>query len=306
MTKLINIIAIALFLVIGIVLIKYKPVYEVYYKDIKLGYINNKNKFEDLINSELFENENENIAYTDLEEAPIYELKLVDRNEKSSEEDVLVGIKENSDITYFKYAIVVKGKSTETVNSIDEAENIVKQIKEQQNDDIDISIQKVYTKDINKTENIEIAQVVNTINEDIKEQEKIEASTINGIYLSVNPTSGNITSRYGSRESIRDHTHKGLDIAAKTGTPIKAVADGTVRFAGVMGGYGNLIIISHGNNVETYYGHCSKLYIKQGQKVNAGDLIGAVGSTGNSTGAHLHFEIRLNGVYVNPQQYLYK
>lgn len=306
MTKLINIIAIALFLVIGIVLIKYKPVYEVYYKDIKLGYINNKNKFEDLINSKLFENESENIAYTNLEEVPIYELKLVDRNEKSSEEDVLVGIKENSDITYFKYAIIVKGKSTETVNNIEEAEDVIKQIKEQQNDDIDISIQKVYTKDINKTENIEIAQVVNNINEDIKEQEKIEASTINGIYLSVNPTSGNITSRYGSRESIRDHTHKGLDIAAKTGTPIKAVADGTVRFAGVMGGYGNLIIISHGNNVETYYGHCSKLYVKQGQKVNAGDLIGAVGSTGNSTGSHLHFEIRLNGVYVNPQQYLYK
>ena len=72
------------------------------------------------------------------------------------------------------------------------------------------------------------------------------------------------------------------------------------------GGYGNLVKISHGNGVETYYGHCSKLYVKVGQTVKAGDTIAAVGSTGNSTGNHLHFEIRLNDKQVNPQNYLYK
>ena len=72
-----------------------------------------------------------------------------------------------------------------------------------------------------------------------------------------------------------------------------------------MSGYGNLIIIDHGNGITTYYGHCSKLYKKEGQKVKAGDVIAAVGNTGNSTGSHLHFEIRKNGVYVNPANYLY-
>ncbi len=119
------------------------------------------------------------------------------------------------------------------------------------------------------------------------------------------PVKGNITSRYGARESIRDHSHKGLDIAAKTGTPIKAAADGKIKYADTMSGYGNLIIIDHGNGITTYYGHCSKLYKKEGQKVKAGDVIAAVGNTGNSTGSHLHFEIRKNGVYVNPAKYLY-
>ncbi len=72
------------------------------------------------------------------------------------------------------------------------------------------------------------------------------------------------------------------------------------------GGYGNLVVISHGNNIETYYGHCSKIYVKKGQTVSSGDVIAAVGSTGLSTGNHLHFEIRKNGNQINPQKYVYK
>ena len=71
------------------------------------------------------------------------------------------------------------------------------------------------------------------------------------------------------------------------------------------GGYGNLVIIDHGNGIETYYGHCSKIYVKAGQSVTAGTKIAAVGSTGRSTGNHLHFEIRQNGTQINPQKYVY-
>lgn len=98
----------------------------------------------------------------------------------------------------------------------------------------------------------------------------------------------------------------GMDIAASNGTDIKAAADGTITYSGWMGGYGNLVIISHGNGIQTYYGHCSKLYASVGETVKAGDVIAAVGSTGNSTGNHLHFEIRKNGTQINPQIYLYK
>lgn len=164
----------------------------------------------------------------------------------------------------------------------------------------------MYTKNLDIEETTEVASIVEEMVMQVKEEKRKEEATIKGIYLAVNPISGNITSRYGAREDIRDHTHQGLDIAAKTGTPIKAVADGTITYSGTMGGYGNLIIIDHGNGITTYYGHCNKLYKKVGTKVSAGDVIAEVGSTGNSTGPHLHFEIRENGKYVNPQKYLYK
>ena len=132
-----------------------------------------------------------------------------------------------------------------------------------------------------------------------------EKRTVNGIKLAVVPVQGSITSRYGVSSRIRVSTHTGLDIAATTGTPIKAVASGTVICAEYSGSYGNLVKIDHGNGVETWYGHTSKMYVTKGQKVEAGDVIAAVGSTGNSTGPHLHLEIRINGEHVDPQNYLY-
>ena len=122
-----------------------------------------------------------------------------------------------------------------------------------------------------------------------------------GIALS-RPISGTITSRFGRRSS---GIHKGLDIATSSGTPIGAAAGGTVTFSGWSGGYGNFIIIDHGNGIQTAYAHCSALYVSAGQYVNQGQSIAAVGSTGNSTGPHLHLEIRINGVCQNPQNYLY-
>ena len=159
-------------------------------------------------------------------------------------------------------------------------------------------------KKIEESANIETAKVniENTVNEYIVK----EARTVNGIYLETTPINGTVTSRFGSIESVRYGAHTGLDIAAASGTPIKAAAGGTIEYASWMGSYGNLVIVSHGNGIKTYYAHCSKIYAKVGQKVKAGDIISAVGSTGNSTGSHLHLEIRIKGVAINPQKYLYK
>ena len=115
------------------------------------------------------------------------------------------------------------------------------------------------------------------------------------------PVSGVLTSRYGYRWG---RTHTGIDIGAPTGTSIKAASSGTVTFAGWKGSLGNLVVLSHGNGIQTYYGHCSKLLVSAGQKVSAGQLIAKVGSTGRSTGSHLHFEIRVNGSSINPQGYI--
>ncbi len=193
---------------------------------------------------------------------------------------------------------------------MEQAEQVVQNIKNELGEEIDIGILKTYESDEVEKQDIEIASFSTNLVKEIKEyeieKEKIKQATVNGVYLAVNPVIGNITSRYGAVERIRDHTHQGLDIAAKLGTTIKAVAGGTITYAGWMNGYGNFIKIDHGNGVETYYGHCSKIYVKKGQEVEAGDKIGAVGSTGNSTGPHLHLEVRLNGKVLNPLNYLYK
>lgn len=116
-----------------------------------------------------------------------------------------------------------------------------------------------------------------------------------------NPVSGNLSSYYGARWG---RTHKGIDVCAPAGTPIYAADGGTVSYSGWMSGYGNLIQIDHGNGYITYYAHCTELYASVGDKVAQGDLIAAVGSTGNSTGNHLHFEIRCNGSVLNPLEYV--
>lgn len=98
--------------------------------------------------------------------------------------------------------------------------------------------------------------------------------------------------------------HTGLDIGAPSGTPIYALDDGRVELAGWSTGYGYNIVLDHGNGVKTRYGHSRKLYVKVGDRVNAGDVLGEVGSTGNSTGPHIHLEVKINGSKVNPLSYL--
>ena len=121
------------------------------------------------------------------------------------------------------------------------------------------------------------------------------------------PTSGRITSTFGGRASpggIGSTNHKGIDIANSYGTPIYAADGGTVSYAGWMGGYGYLVQINHGNGYVTYYGHNSSLLVSVGQHVYKGQQIARMGSTGNSTGNHCHFEVRYNGVAKNPLNYL--
>lgn len=115
------------------------------------------------------------------------------------------------------------------------------------------------------------------------------------------PAYGTITSRFG----MRNHTaHEGIDIAAPYGTPVCAYMDGIVVFNGWESGYGYLVILDHGKGITTFYGHNSKLLVKKGNIVSMGDKIAEVGSTGDSTGPHVHFEIRIDGVPVNPLDYL--
>jgi murein DD-endopeptidase MepM/ murein hydrolase activator NlpD len=124
---------------------------------------------------------------------------------------------------------------------------------------------------------------------------------------SIRPADGWITSGFGYRESPfsgKRELHKGLDIANRKGTPIQATADGVVVFAGRRGSLGNLIVIDHGHGLKTRYAHISKALKQSGEYVKRGDIIAQMGSTGRSTGPHLHYEVYLNGVPVNPAKYI--
>ncbi len=115
------------------------------------------------------------------------------------------------------------------------------------------------------------------------------------------PVSGPITSPFGWRWG---RMHEGIDIGAPSGTPIHAVAAGTVIYAGLLGGYGNLVVIDHGGGLASAYGHQSSVAVAIGESVAQGQVIGYVGSTGHSFGPHLHFEVRVNGAAVDPLGYL--
>ena len=124
----------------------------------------------------------------------------------------------------------------------------------------------------------------------------------------VHPAPGKaISSRFGNRKDPivgRSAFHAGLDFRTPTGTPIRSAADGKVVKAGRQGGYGKLVEVKHANGLTTRYAHLSKIYVKVGQKVSAGSKLGAAGSTGRSTGPHLHYEVRTGGKPLNPLNYL--
>ena len=143
---------------------------------------------------------------------------------------------------------------------------------------------------------------LSTVRTDVDRRNSLAAST-----PSIWPAHGWLSSTVGNRRDPinggRDF-HEGLDISADRGTPVYATADGTVSSAGYEGGYGNLIVLTHEYGLETRYGHLSKFLASPGAKVKRGDIIGLVGSTGRSTGSHLHYEVRVNGRLLNPLQLL--
>lgn len=121
------------------------------------------------------------------------------------------------------------------------------------------------------------------------------------------PINAPVSSGYGYRVHPIFGTkrlHKGLDLGAGSGTPIASAKDGTVISAGWQGGYGNTVVVSHGDGITSLYAHQSSIAVSNGQEVSRGDIVGYVGSTGWSTGPHLHFEIRVNGVAVDPMPYM--
>lgn len=306
--KVLGLIFIAFAIILIFIIAKFKISYVVSINNEQIGYIRNKNDFEEEINTEILQIAGNNIDFVSLNTQPQYKIVLLSRFEGTDEKEIVSILKENSTITYKFYEVALDNETKAYVDTLEEAQQVVDKIKEEEGKDLELDIQILERFTNNnqeiKTDSMEIAQ--NNLEEKIKEIiEENNVPKVNGIKLSQTPVKGTITSRYGVSSRIRSSNHTGLDIACKSGTPIKVVSEGKVTFAENKGSYGNLVKVQHGNGVETWYAHCSKIYTKVGANVKAGDVIAAVGSTGNSTGPHLHLEIRIDGNPVNPQNYLY-
>lgn len=313
-----------------IILAKYKPQFEVCVNNKKIGYINSRTDIDKYIEEEI-EKLDKNIAFVELKNIPEMKLKLVSRGLDEEQETIKQEIVNNLDIEYTNYAIAVDGKNKTYVSNEEDAQNIIDEIKKKYSKEYTdkLTILQVYSEDSKQISAVEVDNAKDIINKEIEGLKKssnkktntvkvanksnkatkvTKVSSVKGIKLSVRPVAGIITSRFGRRTSpggIGSTNHKGLDISAKLGTTIKASASGTVVYSGNKGALGKLVIIDHGNGVQTCYGHCSKLIAKAGEKVSAGDKIAEVGKTGSATGYHLHFEVRINGTSVNPQKYIY-
>ena len=287
--KLILIVLISGILITGIISIFYKPTYAVTINGEAVGYTDDKNGLQKKINEYMQGKEEENIAFIDIETLPEYSLCFVKRNNISNSEEIFNKIASSGTTYYEYYAITLKDKDSTNINDIGYTQKY--STEEQSYTDQATIVAGLYKKRIVNTTPY-FSGTITTAKLDL------------GISLIKPIASGyTITSRFGQRSS---GTHTGLDIAAPMGTNIHAAASGTVVTSGWSDyGYGYHVVISHGNGVYTLYGHCSRLYATVGDVVNQGDTIAAVGSTGNSTGPHLHLEIRVNGQKLNPQYYLY-
>lgn len=147
--------------------------------------------------------------------------------------------------------------------------------------------------------------------EEMRQQQLLQSFQGNQDFLtatpSVWPTEGWVTSPFGRRISPftgQEDMHTGIDISGKVGTPVKAPASGTVKFAGTDGSYGKTVIISHGQGLTTRYSHLNVINVQEGEQIARGALLGELGNSGRSTGPHLHYEVRLNGVSVDPMRYI--
>ena len=323
--KMMVVISIAFLFIIAFIASFYKVSYSVSINGELIGYTDNKSKLQAKINNYIENGENENTAFVQVDNLPEYNMCLLKKEISSNDDKIFDTIKSGGTTYYRYYAILENQEEKMYVPNFTEAETIVNQLKEKKSSNMEgITISEKYEtelKDMTTVEDavaklyvepkkITVASNTKTVVRKTSTGTVNTATTISGGKVGlgislVKPVSGIISSRFGVRSNIRSSAHTGLDIATSTGTPIVAASSGTVTFAGWKGSYGYLAVITHSNGVQTYYGHCSKLYVSAGQSVSQGQTIAAVGSTGNSTGPHLHFEIRVNGVAYNPQNYVY-
>lgn len=321
----------------------YIPVYKVTVGNTEIGYFRTKQEFDEtmyVLSKDM--NDEDGAIFTYLESEPIFE-KIYVKYQKINSEENEKALKAQMRAEYEGYNVIVNAENKMTLENYEEAEKYANLIKDEAKIQ-DVKIEPIVLKDLadfSTTEkaNATTKQIVSRhkaielekqreyeIQREQERQKELEAKKKQQLLAQQNQNRNNYSSQTISNntiytDSIRGGTwpttstriscgfggykgHTGIDIDGKTGDPNFAYKSGKVVFAGYAGGYGYLVRIDHGNGFQTYYAHNSKLLVSVGQEVQQGQTIALQGSTGNSTGDHLHFEIRINGRAVNPRSYM--
>ncbi|MCL2342224.1 MAG: M23 family metallopeptidase [Firmicutes bacterium] len=305
----------------GILSLIYKPAYSVTLDGKFVGYISDKSALQKEINNYMRKGDGANLSFIDIAVLPEYNLCLVKKDTETNDNKILSDVEASGTAYYKYYAIVVGQEEKYYVGSKQDAESIIEKLKSENSTNIDtIAYTEINSTELKAfTDNNTVQTALYVAPPPVKPviavgggSSKASAGYTGVADRSYKPTlgisviqpiSGIITAGF------RDPTypsHSGLDIAGPVGTTIVAAAGGTVEAAGSSGsGYGIYVKINCGNGVEMLYAHTSKVFVEAGDYVSQGQPIAARGSTGHSTGSHLHFEIRINGEAVNPRNYVY-
>ena len=315
---------------IGFMAWKFKFVYMVEMGGVELGLVNDKDKFEKDIKDTL-ENLEEPVVSAKLQENPKYSLRLVDKDDIDVDDNyVFAKVEEKIEKTYRYYNIKEDDKLLAKVSTKEEKDNLLKELEEAKQVK-DLKVEEEQTKEYYIISYEEAKQLASTNVDNIENEkksklakEKIEKRNTNivknirrGGTVSAS-SSSNASAMLGSLSFRRPLNssrvsagylgypgHRGIDFPSPQGTPVMAAESGTVTTVMYSNkSYGNRVIIDHGNGISTLYGHNSTIGVSLGQKVSKGQTIAGVGSTGNSTGNHVHFEIRINGKPINPTSYV--
>lgn len=315
---------------IGFMAWKFKFVYMVEMGGVELGLVNDKDKFEKDIKDTL-EDLEEPVFSAKLKENPKYSLRLVDKEDIDVDDNyVFAKVEEKIEKTYRYYNIKEDDKLLAKVSTTEEKDNLLKELEEAKQVK-DLKVEEEQTKEYYIISYEEAKQLASTNVDNIENEkksklakEKIEKRNTNivknirrGGTVSAS-SSSNASAMLGSLSFRRPLNssrvsagylgypgHRGIDFPSPQGTPVMAAESGTVTTVMYSNkSYGNRVIIDHGNGISTLYGHNSTIGVSLGQKVSKGQTIAGVGSTGNSTGNHVHFEIRINGKPINPTSYV--
>ena len=337
--KLTSLFAVGLFVMASIIYIKYKPSYKVTLNGQIIGYVQDKEEMQKMI-EELKNNPDENIAEIKFNSLPSYQLEFLSGDIPDDTDKVLAALQNNSTVTYRAYAILLNGKKKVTVASEAEAKEVINTLSK--SDRKNAKISEVCIEKNKAEEDIKSAKVAKTTLKKAVESSKKTAKKSTK-KITKKTTSRSSSSRSSSKKTsssssvksvggyafpvkgcslsnIRNRSypsyagHTGIDInIGVKGKSVVAAKDGVVivsealrSSSGAYKSYGEYIMIKHSNGTVTLYGHlkAGSRKVKVGQKVSKGQVIGTVGSTGNSSGTHLHFEVRVNGNPVNPYRYL--
>lgn len=304
------------------VLNTYKPTVKAYVDGKFIGYFSSEQQFDDVYNSLVTEKKStsSNVkVYLDAE--PTFETCYI-KDSLLAKQNVYTNLRAEVRTEYTIYEVAVDGENKMTFESQEEAQKYADNLKKE------VSKLNVEVKEEKKAEQTELTTIerADNILKDIVDRNKpvevpkvtpkvtTPAYTTTTTNVRASSELANITAAQGGvwptvQRRINCHYmgysgHTGIDIGGAVGTPIYAYKSGVVIFAGWGNGYGLHVKIDHGNGIVTYYAHCSELYVTAGQQVSQGQQISKIGMTGYTTGPHLHFEIRVNGVPINPYQYI--